>query len=111
MSWYAYSTGPIDWWEPWHYYEPPTTSPPTRQELRDTGLSEDGGRFLNSLLFEMYSVALEEFPKIAWEGDGSWYYAGIPGHTSGPEAILAVKQENNGTVFVLSPVPLAWLDT
>jgi hypothetical protein len=63
-------------------------------------------RFLNSHLFEMYSVALEEFPKIGWEGDGMWYYAGSPGHTSGPEAILAVKQGNNGTVFVLSRLPL-----
>lgn len=64
---------------------------------------------MQRLLFEMYSVAKDEFRQLGWEGDGAWHYAGIPGTTSGPEAVLAVKQQNNGSVFVLSPVPLDWL--
>ena len=109
MAWHAYVTSPIDWWEPWNEYDPPEAAPsqPGSQDLFTDKHSE---AYLQRHLFEMYSVAKGEFKRLGWEGDGNWYYAGIPAGTSGPDAILAVKQYNNGSVFVLSPVPLNWLE-
>ncbi len=109
MPWHAHETGPIDWWGTWYPYYPPEDPPPRLQELRFDQSESD--RYLKALLYEMYLVAQREFLELGWEGDGLWHYAGIPGHTSGPEAILAVKQQNNGTVYVLSPQPLVWLDS
>jgi hypothetical protein len=114
MAWRSYARGPIDWWSGWQPYEPPAegSEPPPREELRASLDPSSGEEYERSLVFEMYQAARPLFEELGWEGDGEWHYAGIPGDgsTAGPDLVLAVKQQNNGTVFLLSPVPLTYLD-
>jgi hypothetical protein len=106
MAWFAYEMNPIDHWDGWESYVPPG-APPVSEERPPF----EDGQYLERYLAKMYQEALRQFPRLGWEGDGHWQYAGIPpaNGNPGPELILAVKQQNNGTVYVLSPVVLPHL--
>lgn len=47
----------------------------------------------------------------SWEGDGTWYVGALPQRDSGGEMLpyLMVKQRNNGTTYVWSPVEMPHL--
>jgi len=41
-----------------------------------------------------------------WEGDGSCYISSIPSIDSFPLMFITIKQSNNGTTFLMSPIEL-----
>ncbi|MET7808623.1 hypothetical protein [Micromonospora chersina] len=50
--------------------------------------------------------------KLGWEGDMRHepYIGGVPNGDGGTHRYLVVKQENNGDTFIVSEVPMTWLD-
>jgi hypothetical protein len=103
-AWFAQEFQPYDHWMGWTRYDPDTPDRVTRTDGDSPGPDM---RYLERTLEEMHDVAIVEFGKLGWEGDGEWHYTGfISGETPGPDFLLAVKQFNNGAVYVLSPVPL-----
>lgn len=93
-SW-LYTLGPIDYWQGW-----------TKLEV--------GPKFKSKPRWyaDMVRRAGEVFLlKSHWEGDGSWYMSALPDPDCSDSAlILAVKQSNNGSVFVLSQMELSYLE-
>ncbi len=105
-NWYAHELGIFDHWSGWTVYDPTRPDSVDRTSGEDSSIADDPG-FLEDLLRQMHKEAVERFKGLGWEGDGRWYYSGfITGRTAGPELLLAVKQANNGTVYVLAPIAL-----
>lgn len=107
---HTYWLAPIDWWYGW---------------MTPGGLV-DHAWFVNGLLTiedcerleaEIGSIvdhALAEMRRAGWEGDVQEgpFVAALPVDLDncGPmDFLVAVKQENNGSVFIWSPVALPWL--
>jgi len=109
VDWYAiYVTGPIDHWGGWSSIE---------DALLMTG--EGGPRFpgddcrdqLHALLSSATMCAIRgRFVALGWEGDGIWRAGPLPNPLSCDSLLMfAVKQQNNGSVFLASPFALPWL--
>jgi hypothetical protein len=102
---YVYVLSPIDLWTGWSDREtvvPNDVDASVREQLRkQVDATLDG--------------ALEQFRRrTRWEGDvrEGPYFAALPPTDSRPESdlMVAVKQDNNGDVFVWSPHPLPHLN-
>lgn len=106
MAWYTYQINPIDWgWE---------HSKTVQQTLVDLTADFAHDDHTSSTILDFISDW--EYAKVAakdagWEGDFS----------EGPVVIwlpdelnfsygFVFKQTNNGTTYVVSPVPMPWLD-
>lgn len=88
---YVHKIAPIDFWEGW-------------QDPRTLSFGD---------IKERVAQALEAAREDGWEGDGHPRFSMIPAGDGDPgcEVIVAVKQSNNGTTFVVAPMPLKWLGT
>lgn len=103
---YVYGLPPIDFW----------AGAMTRDQLLSALGTEEhlGLRFLSETLREaadLNSATLAAAEQMGWEGDireGPFWFA-VPCE-QGMEFGIVFKQDNNGTTYVGSPVPLAHLD-
>lgn len=103
---FVYVLPPIDWWEGW------TPLRTLLLERRETYLDEAGDSVVEQLV-DLTIRAARIFTLNGWEGDGwpdGWYVSALPTGEVGPDLLIAVKQRNNGTVYLLSPVPLPWIE-
>ena len=44
-----------------------------------------------------------------WQGDGQCYVSSIPSEDSFPLTFVTIKQDDNGTTFLMSPIRLEYL--
>ncbi len=115
---YTYEMSPIDWWVGWNklYRDKDGTALIQWAQLGGmwddiiTGEEEaepaqlDFGRRANDAEYAVRAVT-------SWEGDGSWRWAPLPYPDANNSVwMFAVKQSNNGTTYLASPVPLSYLD-
>ncbi|CQR73322.1 hypothetical protein SOV_51050 [Sporomusa ovata DSM 2662] len=83
----------------------------TEREALDAekGDIEDG----EEILKQKIEIAKKLFREhTCWEGDGEVYISGLPGRNSNnyPEIFVIIKQRNNGSTFLCSPVELPYLE-
>lgn len=112
---WVYSTGPIDFWEGWR------TPEQLANELGGApqGLDLEGDATYQSP--DIWTMVIEQAIKMAeaaitsctyWEGDKREgpYLASLPNpDTCSTFYMVAWKQDNNGDLFVVSPVALPYL--
>ena len=106
MKLYCYHVAPIDHW----------TGALTAEQLLSTFVKDFDGDWhaVSAFCSEMAQLedrAQENFKKIGWEGDlrDGPYYFSVPGDSQMAIGYV-IKQDNNGSTFVASPVPLPSLD-
>jgi hypothetical protein len=90
---FVYELSPIDEWMGWSEHE--DVAAEYREELERTR-----------------EHAVEQIrSRSGWEGDISRgpLYAGVPRDDPWSAVMVAIKQSNNGRVFIWSPVDLPWL--
>lgn len=105
---FAYVMPPIDWWPGTAEFSPAeeaaiaeTTSP------ESYALAERHNRA--SELARLHSLAVGAFEPLRWEGDGVWRFGAFPADQR-TGLWISVKQSNDGTTFVLTPVAMPWLE-
>ena len=99
---YVYTPPPIDYWTGWVTVTK-AMSGGHGQDLEDEPYADDE-------LSANLGKAKELAAGCGWEGDGTWRIAGLPPEdVAGPLYVLAVKQSNNGTTFIITPRELPWL--
>lgn len=98
---YIYELNPTDWFFPFK----------TEKEILED-IEESSPESMVEVQ-KTVDYAKELFKKYtSWEGDGQAYISGLPGKKSDtfPLLFIAIKQENNGTTFLYSPVKLPYLE-
>jgi hypothetical protein len=114
-KYFAYCCEPIDWWAGW-------LSPveAVAESLKDGWDALPSNAFRNA---EILAGEIDRLIKVAsafllqhgWEGDirgpnGTWMVSVVPdAEINSSVLVFAVKQDNNGTTFVVSPYELPWL--
>jgi hypothetical protein len=105
---FAYQTGPIDVWTGW-LTEAQYLDQLAKEEEEGFGSSSSVAKYE-----ELRSQAFDLAKKAGWEGDirQGPFIAGLPTDSIGADGkiMVAWKQDNNGTTFVVSPIKLPWLD-
>jgi len=102
---FVYDMPPIDWWPAWSDLD---------QAVAQHGGDKETQTRARTELERIRDHALREFrDRTSWEGDiiKGPVFAGIPPGDGNPDAdvMVAIKQFNNGSVFVWSPYDLSWL--
>jgi hypothetical protein len=105
----AYELPPIDHWMGTTWFIP-------EQEAERAGAPAPPGLFppdddphgLAIELTQLHRLAAPAFRTLGWEGDGGWRYGSFPDELN-TRLWIAVKQSNNGTTYVLSPIAMPWL--
>lgn len=70
-----------------------------------------------SAIIEMLAIVdqrnwiLSQFKSIGWEGDGNLLVSQVPSDDVDPHTFFVVKQSNNGSTFLASPIALPWLNS
>jgi len=105
---FVYVTGPIDWWPAWTKVD----TPPVEDYGNYAGMTE--AEHAASTLREreeLLESAKEKFRAAGWEGDVTMgpYFAGLPTDDETGRTMVGLKQSNNGTTFIWSPLELPWL--
>lgn len=94
---YVYSPIPLDYWDGWSF--------------ADKALLAS-----RNPVYRQFPELLESAKRAAlaygWEGDGEWRYAPLAplpdSHSC--EWMFGVKQQNNGSTFIVSPFALPWME-
>ena len=102
-SGYVYDVTYIDFWYGWH--DPWAPQTPNHEPV-----DPDQVRWIAASVIR----AIRDIARVTgWEGDirGGPYVAPVPGPDYEPERgwFVALKQDNNGTTYLWSPVALPWL--
>src|SRR5262249_1721376 len=109
---FVYTIAPIDNWYGWK---------PLTEVLNDALVHSDDRSFWldHKKLLDFWNAAQKLARTQGWEGDirgsfgdsdGGPWFAPLPIDDPGSTAfMLCWKQDNNGTTFVASPIPLPWL--
>ena len=95
---YTYVLGPIDFWEGW--MAPETLGASPYRDLAAWGPDDVMARL---------SVAKDAATAAGWEGDGQFHLSMLPMQDVQCEVVVAIKQNNNGTTFIMSPFEMPWL--
>jgi len=114
MVWNAYATGPIDaHWEFLHTVPTVAAMIAGDEAAAAASGSVPWGNLRSQQFLEAISEARDAASKLGWEGDFReeprvfW----LPDADTGELVFGFVwKQDNNGSTFVVSPLPLPWLD-
>lgn len=94
----VYVMGPIDYWEGWN-------SPNELASSMYREASAWGPDDVRDRLF-----AAEDAARAAgWEGDGKAHFSMLPIDDVSCEIVVAIKQANNGTTFIVTPFEMPWL--
>jgi hypothetical protein len=98
---FVYELPPIDFWQGW---TPESRWPEGEDDpFYEYGLNDEEAA-------ADLALAKGLATRCGWEGDGEWRMAGLPrDDVAAPTYMLAVKQQNNGTTFIISPYELPWL--
>lgn len=110
--WWIYCTSPIDWWDGTLSLKEFVAQ--MAGQAGDPGVVEPGVHLMNRLveLGRDLTDAMDGFKAAGWEGDvreGPFVFS-VPAE-SDMQWGLALKQDNNGTTFVASPVAMPHLHT
>jgi hypothetical protein len=101
---YVYAVGPIDHWVGW------MSGKQLRKALRRERLVESKPHSIHAVVL-MESLFRKAFVTAGWEGDGTVCYTVLPRPDYCDTVVIgAVKQGNNGSVFIASQVALLFLD-
>lgn len=112
---YIYQTSPIDWWQGWHRLDRNDIAGSAEKLVDDSpDYGVDGGERYGAEVAQM----LEEARALAqahllYEGDYRQgpFLSAMPNPGTGSSLpILAWKQDNNGTTFIASRVPLSHIE-
>lgn len=95
---YTYAIGPIDFWEGWSSVDEMMSAP-----------YHDVAHWGPDTVRERFWAAQEAARQAGWEGDGKARVTVIPMQDVVCEIVIAIKQSNNGTTFIVSPVEMPWL--
>lgn len=100
-KWRVYECPPIDYWFGW--------SPLTRLISDDE--AEEG--FLTVTAASAVSIAAAVCVQLTrrthWQGDGEVMVSALPCCADCATPVYAVKQEDNGTTYILAPRDIPWL--
>lgn len=112
MERWVYECGPIDWWNGWQEINDLLG---VRTEDEDNDEDEDldeDERAWRDEVHRDYQIAQDLFRRYtSWEEDGWWHASGLPDPAqTESRCMVAVKQNNNGSVYICSPFPLVWLE-
>ena len=95
---FTYVMGPIDCWEGWNSDNDIASAP-----YRDVAYwGPDTVR-------EQLLAAEEAARSAGWEGDGNPRITMLPIDETHCEIVIALKQGNNGTTFIITPFEMPWL--
>jgi len=108
-AWYLYHLPPIDYWFGWINLSAFNMDDDPNMDNELTGAI--GVCNISESHLALIMAIAEEFKKIGWEGDGNFMIAGLPQvDIAESKFMIAVKQYNNGSVFLASEIRLPWLD-
>lgn len=99
---FAYSLAPIDFWEGW--------LTEGQYKIALVTQSDQAARALAR--YESFrDRALDLGRDLGWEGDfrEGPFVSGLPSNDNDAPVVIAWKQDNNGSTFVVSPLELPWL--
>ena len=103
---YCYALSPTDFWAGWQDYKEFCAS----VAREDNGLHETAKTLLRvgDLLHNGQAYCRE---KLHWEGDMRQgpFFSALPTGDSDCAFVIAWKQDNNGTTYVVSEIELPWL--
>lgn len=111
MSWFVYEIAPIDFgWDMQSTVHATATAIATREVGERLSSSTSGGVSLDHF-FAAWESAQDAAREEGWEGDfrGDPTVFWIPSDTEFDVGFV-IKQDNNGTTYVVSPVELPHLD-
>jgi hypothetical protein len=114
---YVYERGPVDWWWGWSPVDDLKAQPEEGEEMSPYDADAPWHGWRNAALEALVDHALDQIQADGrWEGDISQgpYIAGLlapndDGYAES-EVMVALKQSNNGTVYVWSPRRLLHLE-
>jgi len=115
-TYFCYSGEPIDWWAGW--MDPAEAVAASLRETMDmpgSGVAFKNASDLAADIEQLIQVASTFLREHGWEGDirgprGTWMLTVIPdSDTNSSALVFSVKQDNNGTTFIVSPYELSWL--
>lgn len=104
MKWFVYPMSPIDFWNGWR------STLEIVQEFRQMGDEDAVGAFIREV-----GSAVDAAVAAGYDGTPreSIHVSPLPRsdrETYGyPRWMFGIKQDNNGTTFIVSPYPLIWL--
>ena len=99
---YIYEMSPIDIWAGWIPLEE-ALAKPRKYMIMGGSNSMDIAEIIAEFL-EKLDYAKQLFVEhTSWEGDGRVYVTAMPTETDG-HLVFAIKQGNNGTTFLASPI-------
>lgn len=102
---YVYTVGPIDHWPGW------LTGKQLGKALRRERLVLQGKAYSRHAVQLMENLFRKAFVTAGWEGDGTVCYTVLPRPDYCDTIVIgAVKQGNNGSVFIASQIALLFLD-
>ncbi|MDD3157451.1 hypothetical protein [Anaeromusa sp.] len=99
---FVYELNPTDYFFPFKSFD---------QAIVDAEI--EGGEKFKDVIITAVDNAKNKFKKhTVWEGDGRFFVSGLPGADSEnmPLILVIIKQVNNGTTFLYSPVELPYLE-
>ncbi len=99
--------GPIDLWEGWTPISWKDRKNPPEILLSAVGEFIDLNAVIKQAQFDVFHLS-DAFKRAGWEGDGHWWMAPVvllgSDYYQGGEWQYAVKQGNNGTTFLATPM-------
>lgn len=100
---YVYSIDPIDYWPGWYQEADYLKSVQEYDEIPGASFADE--------YHALKKRALAAADSAGWEGDirEGPFVAGLPSTGGEVQVLIAWKQDNNGTTFIVSPVPLEHL--
>lgn len=104
MTYYVYSLNPIDWWTGWR------ETADILRDMREMGDEDAWKQFLREVV-----TATDAAKAVGFDGGlrESIHVAPLPRAETEPYGdsrwMFGIKQDNNGTTFIVSPYPLVWL--
>lgn len=105
-KYYVYEMPPTDWFYPFK------TLKETLIDIFSCGNDDIYASEMCEKYIEDVKNAKNEFEKRTnWEGDGAIFISGLPTDDGGgfPYTLVMIKQSNNGSTFLCSPVELPFL--
>lgn len=108
-SYSVYECSPVDWWAGW--MTPQEAVAAYRNERASVmGPGESAEDFARRLDTAIERIGIHLLDEFGWEGDGQWRVTVLPDpDTADCLLMFSVKQDHNGTTFVVSPRDLPWL--
>ncbi|RZK42273.1 MAG: hypothetical protein EOO61_05505 [Hymenobacter sp.] len=99
---YIYEMNPIDIWSGWIRLED-AIAEPGKYDIAGSSTSTDEKEIIDELREKLDYVKYLLARHTPWEGDGRVYLTSMPTEVDG-FLVFAIKQDNNGTTYLASPI-------